>query len=153
MLVNEILTEELHGLIPEESKYFEKVLQYIRKELNIPNTVTLDVAFKPGIKFDPGQSGLTIPNPTKPNHIFVFLSPGLTNGERVQTLAHEMIHVQHIVSGKMTIELKDGKYFVTWENKPVQELVYSRSHPWEVDAHSKDRDLAHRVIKQIGNLI
>lgn len=153
MFVQEILTEAtLHGLKPNEQQYFTKAVEFLRAELSIPASVKIDIAFNPKMHLDAGQSGLTIPNPSSKNHIFIFIAPGLSNGERVMTVAHEFIHVEHLVTGRMTIELKDGKYAVTWEDEPVEELKYSRSNPWEVDAHSRDNQLGRKLISKIGNL-
>jgi len=153
MLLHELLTESsnLHGLTPKEDEYFTKVVTFLRKTLKIPQSVKIDVAFKPNIKLDNKQTGLTIPNPKNKNHIFVFIAPGLSNGERVMTVAHEFLHVEHLVSGRMTIDVTDGKYLVTWEGEQV-EMKYSNSNPWEIDAHSKDRALGRQVISAIGNI-
>lgn len=154
MLVHEILIEshKLHGLTNEESVYFSKVVALLSKTLKIPPSIKIDVAFKPNMKFDANQSGLTIPNPKNKNHIFVFIAPGLSNGERVMTVAHEFLHVEHLVSGRMSIDVVDGKYIVTWEGQEV-EMKYSSSNPWEIDAHQKDVALGKQMLSAVGNLL
>lgn len=154
MFARDILNEAtLHGLKPNESQHFTKIVKWLRNELSIPTTTKIDIAFNPNMKMDVGQMGLTIPNPTTKNHIFIFIAPGPSNGERAMTIAHEFLHVEHLVTGRVSINVVDGKYAVTWEDEPVEELQYSQSNPWEVDAHSRDQQLGRKLITAVGNLV
>lgn len=152
MLLHELLQEAVHGLASTEAEYFNKVVNFLISELNIPSNIKLDVAFKPSVQFDKDQSGLTIPNPSNTNHIFIFIAPHLSNGERVMTLAHEFVHVKQITDGRMDIRLQDGKYNVKWEGKQMDNLKYSRNTPWELEAHSQERSLTQKLVTEIGNI-
>jgi hypothetical protein len=155
MLLNELISEsnQIHGAGDRRAEqYFTQVVDTLCDQFSIPSNVRIDVSFNPKLPMDPGQEGLTIPNPNKPDHIFIFVKPGLSNGERVKVIAHEMVHVRQIVDGRMSIQLVNGKYQVKWEDKPVKSTGYSRSNPWEVEAFGQEHQLMQLLIAQHGNL-
>lgn len=145
-------SQKFHGIDAESKQYYEIVVDWLREKLNIPDSVQLQISMgKSKMPFDNNQNGVTIPNPNKPNEVYVFLHPGLSKAEQLSALAHELVHVKQLADGRLEMKLANGKYDVTWEGKPLEKIKYSRSHPWEVEAHSQERPLVHEIIKQFGN--
>lgn len=151
MLLKELIENQSIQGAGENEQYFNTVVDTLRDELGIPENVELKIALKHNMPLDKGQKGLTIPNPNNPNQMFVFLNPNLVGAEVVSTIAHELVHVKQISDGRMNIQLKDGAYEVEWEGRPLKQVRYSRSHPWEVEAHTQERPLMQSIIKKLGN--
>lgn len=151
MRLNEFLTENSHIQGSDNPEYYEKVVAQLRQALDIPEGVKLTVAVNPNMTFDSGQDGLTIPSPTDNNHIYLLLRGGLPPSQLASALAHEMVHAKQIADGRLDLKLNNGKYDVTWEGKPSRFKKYSRSAPWEIEAHTQERELLHHIIDTVGN--
>ena len=136
----------------DNEPYYDKVITILRDIMDIPDNIELKVALQHKFPLDDGQNGLTIPNPNNPNQIFMFLNPNLVGAEVISTIAHELVHVKQLSDGRMDIQLDNGKYVVKWDGREIPNVRYSRSHPWEAEAHSQERGLMMKVIDQLGNV-
>lgn len=133
-------------------EYFTKALELLKKKLGVNKE--LAVTFKPPYDLDPSQHGACVALGENPSKIFIFIdgNKGLSNTEMLQTLCHEMVHAHQFARGDLKIlELKGSKFRGMWEGKEIV-AKYSRSNPWEVEAHSKDRPLTLEIIQELGNL-
>ena len=58
----------------------------------------------------------------------------LTEQEKLQTLAHEFVHVKQYLMGELSM---DHKY---WRGSKIKNLEY-REEPWEIEAHNREQEL------------
>lgn len=69
---------------------------------------------------------------------------------QLQVLAHEMIHVQQIATGRFQRRVwkSDGKLHVRWEGKDIGEgfKIPYREQPWEVEAFDNQLSLSSKFI-------
>lgn len=134
-----------------EVEYLQRAADFLSDYLNLDDHNIL-ISLDPPMDLDNTQTGVTIAMGKNPNKIFIMIDKGISTGEKVRTLAHEMIHALQIASGRLVIlELKDGKIRGQWEGETFNDLKYSRSNPWEVEAHTKDKELQRMVIDELGN--
>lgn len=138
---------------PEELEYLQKAANLLADNLNIADREII-ITFDPPYDLDKNQYGATVGVGKKPNKIFILIDKGISTGEKVRTLAHEMVHAQQISSGRLVIsELKNKKINGEWEGEPFTNTQYSKSNPWEIEAHTKEKELQRYIIKKLGNFI
>lgn len=136
---------------PEELKYLQKAADILAQELDI-NNHELIISFDPPYDLDKSQDGATIGLGRVPRKIFILIDKTLSTGEKVRTLAHEMIHAQQLSNGRLVINgIENGKISGEWEGQPFDDLKYSTSNAWEIEAHTRDKDLQRFVLGKIGN--
>jgi len=154
MKVKDIILERAtitQGKDKAEMAYLTKVAEFLSNHLGIDNT-ELTISLDPPVDLDKSQYGVTVGIGHKPKKIFIMLDSGLSTGEKIRTLAHEMVHAHQIARGDLAIlSLEDGKIKGEWEGEEFNFIRYSRSNPWEVEAYTKEKTLHKLVINKIGN--
>lgn len=138
---------------PKEMEYLQRAADLLADTLSVEgNEIT--ISFDPPMDLDKSQHGVTIGLGRNPKKIFIMIDRGLSTGEKVRTLAHEMVHVNQLASGRLVIlELKDGNISGEWEGEPFKLARYSSSNPWEIEAYTKEKELRQLVVDEIGNFI
>lgn len=69
-------------------------------------------------------------------------------GSQLQVIAHEMVHVQQLISGRLVHrQSKRGSRFL-WKGEDLTHLAYHR-RPWELEAMSKEMVLAQQFIGEL----
>lgn len=66
------------------------------------------------------------------------------------TLAHELIHLAQVVEGRLKMREIKGLHVWYWDGEPYGSEPYAdptRLLPWEVDAESREGDLARQFVK------
>lgn len=85
----------------------------------------------------------------EPREFEVRLDAGLTVMAMLRCLAHECVHIEQYVTGK--IKDTNSLYITKWRGKNID----TRQHdyfelPWELDAHGKEAGLMDRFINTKG---
>lgn len=154
MKLKRIITERAkvtQGANGKELDYLQDAADLLMKTLGIQDQ-TVVISFDPPMDLDSSQSGVTIGMGRPPKQIFIMVDKNTSMGEKVLTLAHEMVHVSQLASGRLVFDkLENGKVSGEWEGDSFDQAKYSRSNPWEVEAHTKDKTLRDLVLKQLGN--
>ena len=76
----------------------------------------------------------------------ILLESGLKARALISTLAHEMIHLNQWLTGKM-VDLEGARYRVKWGKRIYKSTLAYRKHPWEIEAHGKEQALAEQFRK------
>lgn len=154
MKLSQIISEKAtitQGRDQGEMAYLQRAADLLSDHLNL-NSHDITISLDPPMDLDKTQTGVTIGIGKRPNKIFIMIDSGISTGEKVKTLAHEMIHALQLATGRLAIlELKNGKITAEWEGETLKNIRYSRSNPWEIEAHTKDKELQRLVIDQLGN--
>lgn len=132
--------------------YFTKATKLLKSKLGISKELV--VTFKPPYDLDPSQHGACVALGENPAKIFILIdgNKGLSNNEMLLALCHEMIHAHQFARGDLKIlELKGNKFKGVWQGEEII-AKYSRSNPWEVEAHKDERPLMMEIIDELGNL-
>lgn len=80
--------------------------------------------------------------------LLMFLDSRLKIEELFYTIAHEMVHVKQYAKGQLkTYKKRNGKNGFKWLGK-CYETDYLDS-PWEIEAFSKERILANKILKVV----
>jgi hypothetical protein len=77
------------------------------------------------------------------NTLVVILDSRLDIEKMVETLAHEMVHIKQLASGKLQWKYIRGKETPFWLGKKVVASYYNR--PWEIQAWSQQMVLANKL--------
>jgi hypothetical protein len=137
----------------EEFQYLQDAANIIAEVLDISD-IDIQITFDPPYDLDPSQEGATLGLGRNPKKIFIFVDKGLSTGDNLRILAHEMVHAQQLATGKLSIlDFKNGKISGEWKGKKFDDLRYSDRNPWELEARTKERQLQRMVIDQIGNFV
>lgn len=154
MKLRHIITESAQitqGAEGKELDYLQDAADLLMKQLGISDQ-TVVISFDPPMDLDSSQTGVTIGMGRPPGKIFIMVDKGLSMGEKVLTLCHEMVHVKQLASGRLVFDkLENGKVSGEWEGDKFDEIKYSRRNPWEVEAHTTDKKLRDFVLKNLGN--
>ncbi|RLC97001.1 MAG: hypothetical protein DRI46_13350 [Chloroflexi bacterium] len=156
MKLKHIITEKAsitQGAEGPELDYLQDAADLLTKHLALGDQ-KITISFDPpkGLDLDPSQNGVTIGLGNPPKEIFVLVDKNLSTGEKLLTLAHEMVHVKQLASGRLVFaSLEGGKVSGEWEGEQFAEMKYSRRNPWEVEAHTKDKQLRDFILKELGN--
>ena len=154
MKVSQIISERAQvtqGKDKAEMAYLQRAADLLHDELGL-DAHDVTISFDPPMDLDKTQYGVTIGIGRKPKKIFIMVDKGLSTGEKVRILAHEMVHAQQIASGRLAIlGLDDGKIRGEWEGEEFNPRRYSKSNPWEVEAYTKEKTLQRMVIDRLGN--
>ena len=136
---------------PEELQYLQKAADILAQKLDIDNQEII-ITFDPPYDLDKSQDGATVGMGKHPKKIFILIDKNLSTGEKVKNLAHEMVHAQQLADGRLVINSLDGgKISGEWEGQSYDDLKYSRSNPWEIEAHTREKELHRFVISELGN--
>lgn len=138
---------------PEELQYLQRAADILSQELGLGNHEII-ITFDPPYDLDKSQGGATIGLGKIPRKIFILIDKDISTGEKVRNLGHEMIHAQQLATGRLAIlDIENGKISGEWESQAFDDLKYSKSNPWEIEAHTKEKDLQRFVLSKIGNFI
>lgn len=156
MQLNDLIIEALviKGIQdPQHKDYYTQVINFLITKLGIPDTnIILHVGLS-GL-FSSGHTGSTLPDPTRPNIIHMFIPKGLDRASLLRAICHEMVHVQQLATKRLELKIENGKLIeMKWEGKPISTAKYNRNGPWELEAHIKEKTLLHDVIQKVGNLM
>ena len=135
----------------DEHAYLQKVAEFLGSTLQINKPVI--VSFNPPYDLDKTQEGATLAVGENPNKIFIMIERNnFSTGDKVRILSHEFVHAQQISRGDLRIlNFSDGKISGKWKDEGFDDMRYSRSNPWENEAHEREKELRRLVIKEIGN--
>jgi len=137
----------------EELQYLQKAADILSQELQLDNHEVL-ITFDPPYDLDKSQYGVTVGIGKIPKKIFIMVDKNISTGEKVRTLAHEMVHAQQLAQGRLVINgLTDGKITGEWEGKEFGNIRYTKSNPWEIEAHTREKELQRFVIDTLGNFL
>lgn len=137
----------------DELQYLQRAADLLASNLDIDDKEIV-ITFDPPYDLDKTQYGATIGLGEKPQKIFILIDKGISTGEKVRALAHEMVHAHQIASGKLVIEkLKNGKITGSWDGEEFDFTRYSKSNPWEVEAYTQEKILQRKVIEELGNFV
>lgn len=127
-----------HVLIHAAGVYFSKKLKGFRGK-----RVRVSVDLAQGLKRKEHCRGMAHQN-SKRGYL-IKLDAGLKPLALVRCLAHEMIHVNQWLTGKM--EDLNHRYQVRWGSRFYHpgDLRYNK-HPWEIEAYRYDKGLAQNFI-------
>jgi len=157
MKVHQIIAESLSidgaGLDNKANEYYTSAVEYLREILNISPNVNIAVHLNYDYGSGDSTNATTLPDPDNKSKIHLFIKGGLSRAEVVRVMAHEMVHVQQLASGRLRIDIENGVVnAIYWEGELTKETKYNRSGEWENEAHAKQQELLHAVIGKIGNL-
>ncbi len=88
----------------------------------------------------------------------VRIDPRIKNPQEiVESLCHELVHAEQFHQGRMTSAVNEGKLVVLWNgvvcyNKGMTYVSY-RKQPWEVEAFSRQKELADLVLKSMKDVL
>jgi len=156
MKLNQFLPENVktHGVSGDAAEYYANVSNHLASELKIPESIKVVVNFNYKHEFVQGHNGSTLPDLMDDNTIHIYLRPGLDRATLLRALCHEFVHVQQIASGRLVFNIKNEKLAgMEWEGEAVEPPNYNRSSEWELEAHTKEKDLLQSVIGAVGNLM
>lgn len=127
------------------------VTQFLRKELKLEKSkYALTIYNRPGMRKREGFNGVC--SEVAEREIVIMVDGGLGEGDLVQCLAHEMVHVKQIAKGQLQF---DSKQRQTWLGQRVNTVYHER--PWEREAFARERLLAARALayceKEMGKRI
>lgn len=136
-----------HETIAEAVEFFGKELMSTR----MTNTLTIRVAMRVtgrAKKTTQGHVHMLANGSTAQKVFNINIDRDLTLPEQLQVLAHEMIHVQQIATGRFQQRVwkSDRKLHVRWEGKDIGEgfKIPYRQQPWEVEAFANQKKLTSK---------
>ena len=154
--LNPSITDQVvitQGATGKELLYLQQAAILLADKLNVFNQ-SVTISFNPPVCLDDSQHGVTIGLGEKLNKIFVMITNNLTIGEKLLTLAHEMVHVSQLFSRKLVFnKLEGGQICGEWDGEMFDNIKYSRRNPWEIEAHTDDKNLKDYVLNELGNFI
>jgi len=92
---------------------------------------------------DEGSEGITVPLPGI-GAIVVAIKSTRDLAKMGSTIAHEMVHVKQIASGK----LKAGSRSIMWNGRKYRPSTPYLNRPWEVEAFQKQELIFRRAIEK-----
>jgi hypothetical protein len=101
------------------------------------------------IKFDPkldalGYAGVIDYNESnKPREFEIEINPLIGSHDILETLAHEMVHIKQMATGKLQHKTIRGKEVAFWNGKKVKADYLDR--PWEQQAWSQEVLLSNKL--------
>ena len=127
------------------------VTQFLRRELKLESsTYVLTIYTMSGLRKHEGYNGVVAQ--TGNREITMMVDSRLIEGELVQCIAHEMVHVKQIAKGQLTMDKRNNQL---WLGQRVNVVYHER--PWEQEAFSRERLLASRALtfieKEMGKMV
>jgi hypothetical protein len=114
--------------------------QFLRKELKLENSkFALTINTISGLRKEHGFNGMVAH--TGERDITMIVDSRLGEGDLIQCIAHEMVHVKQIAKGQLTIDKRNNQL---WLGQRVNTVYHER--PWEQEAFSRERLLAARAL-------
>ena len=127
------------------------VTQFLRQELKLERSkFVLTIYTMSGLRKREGYNGVVAQ--TGEREITMMVDSRLIEGELVQCIAHEMVHVKQIAKGQLTLDKFSRQL---WLGQRVNVVYHER--PWEQEAFSRERLLAARALafaeKEMGKMV
>ena len=125
--------------------------RFLRKELKLEKSkFTLMINIIPGLRKQHGFNGMVAQ--TGDRDITMIVDSRLGEGDLIQCVAHEMVHVKQIAKGQLTIGKRNTQL---WLGQRVNVVYHER--PWEQEAFARERLLAARSLayceKEMGKMV
>ena len=125
--------------------------RFLRKELKLEKSkFTLMINTISGLRKDHGFNGMVAQ--TGDRDITMIVDSRLGEGDLIQCVAHEMVHVKQIAKGQLTIGKRNTQL---WLGQKVNTVYHER--PWEQEAFARERLLAARALnfceKEMGKMV
>lgn len=123
----------------------EQSVKFFAKELNLDNSkYTLLVMTERGMSKNDGCRGVV--SKLGPKCLSMIIDSDLDMERLIITLAHEMVHVKQYARGQVKSSKSRKTHY--WMGKKIRKDYYNQ--PWEVEAFSKERNLANKIFAIIG---
>lgn len=133
----------------DRQRFIEQIIKFFIKELKLERYQTeLVVLHDRDSVATLGHRGWTVKDYTT-GIIVMSLQHRLTPRQLMITLAHEMVHVKQLVTGKLVTEFVDGQNVNTWCGKDFSDVEYSEQ-PWELQAFAMQVPLVQKLIDSCG---
>jgi len=143
---NQKLTE---NLIREATRYYLNLLKVSEK---IQNDLEIWIDFTQGLpQHTAGTSTPLLDNLSdqNPRQFEICLNPKIGYRPTLQTLAHEVVHLEQCATGRRYHYVRDSN-LVKWDDDIVDENKSSYwDWPWEVEAHGKEVGMFIRFRKYL----
>lgn len=76
----------------------------------------------------------------------IYISVALDPYNFLETMMHELVHVKQFAKGEMKDYARDSKH-IRWHKEKINlESVEYRNLPWEIEAHTLEKPLAHEFL-------
>jgi hypothetical protein len=129
----------------------ELATKFLRKELKLESsTFALTIYTMSGLRKREGYNGVVAQ--TGDREITMMVDSRLGEGDLIQCVAHEMVHVKQIAKGQLTMDKFSRQL---WLGQRVNKVYYER--PWEQEAFARERLLASRALafceKEMGKAV
>ena len=119
--------------------------KFLVKELKLENsTYRLDILTEPGMSKTDGIRGVV--HKLGPRYLVMIIDSKLDYERLLVTLSHEMVHVKQYAKGQVTASRSCKTQY--WMGKKVRKDYYDQ--PWEIEAYSKERNLANKMFAIIN---
>jgi hypothetical protein len=125
--------------------------RFLRKELKLERSkFSLMINTVSGLRKEHGFNGMVAQ--TGERDITMIVDSRLGEGDLIQCIAHEMVHVKQIAKGQLTIDKFSRQ---RWMGQRVNKVYHER--PWEQEAFARERLLAARALnfceKEMGKMV
>ena len=106
------------------------------------NNKIIKIIFEENLLKNTGMLGECADDEEEKNVFYIYLDSSLSIKETLLSLAHEMCHVKQFING----ELKNlrGPFCKWYGTKLNYEEIDYWDHPWEIDAHGREKGLYFR---------
>jgi hypothetical protein len=125
--------------------------RFLRKELKLEkSTYVLQIYTMSGLRKREGYNGVVAQ--TGEREITMMVDSRLGEGDLIQCISHEMVHVKQIAKGQLTLDKFSRQL---WLGQRVNKVYHER--PWEQEAFARERLLASRALafceKEMGKAV
>lgn len=129
----------------------ELATKFLRKELKLERSkFQLTIYTMSGLRKREGYNGVVAQ--TGEREITMMVDSRLGEGDLIQCVAHEMVHVKQIAKGQLTTDIRNNQL---WLGQRVNVVYHER--PWEQEAFARERLLASRALafaeKELGKMV
>lgn len=115
----------------------KKIIDYISTLIKLPNDIQVVFAI-----LDDSIYGSTFVNPRFKNRITI--NNKLTNNELPYVLIHELIHINQIHTGLLSVS-SNGKYIWGGNIYNINNIDYD-NFPWEQDVAAREKQITIKVL-------
>lgn len=133
----------------DRQRFIQSIIKFFIKELKLERYNTELVVLQdrePVAKL--GHRGWTVKDYTT-GIIVMSVQHRLSIRQLMLTIAHEMVHVKQLVTGKLVTEFVDGQNVNTWCGKDFSDTEYTEQ-PWELQAYAMQAHLVQKLIDTCG---
>lgn len=159
MKYKELITESIvKGLSdPRFEQYCNDAVALLKSHLMI--NMDIEIRFTPTSKYDDSQTGACVAGGKSPTKAIIYINDtrATNNNEKIKTLCHEMIHAHQFSRGDLVVtgiynQFDPPRFSGTWKGEPFK-CKYSKTRPWEQEAHYNEHKLYDFVIDKLKNPI